>query len=578
MLPWLLQATLLVTSAATEGPRLQYVATAYQKGPVGHRDPIGVLSPDGEWLAYTEGRFVRVQRTVGGPVRTLEPLRRDTRYLSWLPDSRSIVAADRGVGTEPTVWYRYDLETGERDESWLPFSPSDLRDLAFSPDGISFAVVERTRDGSRLWQSDMNGQNRRQTSSPQRLSHIAFRPQSDSIACLTLVDGVQRLNLTCNADSPTWLEGQEVYGPVAFSPDGGTLYYASPNQNGFLDLWAAQLEANTPKRLTSFARDTYAPSVDVSGRVLFKIQDYRPFIAMADASGGETTAVTTFMAETPSWSPAGDRIAFTFGNWRRVVDDFKYPDIEQHVGFVRTDAPLPAEAVHGIVNASLSEDQGQDYSPNGMWIAFHSHYGPSDDIWLVPEDHSRAPRQLTEGGYETAWPRWSPDGRWLVYSTQKGFEAPARLYLLGLDQETGKITRAETEIPLEGFSGELIHAEWTPDSDSVVFEAYLGPGRKAIYEIRRGGGTPRLIHAFESEEKYSGIGLSPDGKWIAYVARANGGFQQVLRVSSSGGEPFQVTTDPTHKTHPTYSPDGRHIAFTVWTYAAHFWLLTPDAR
>jgi Tol biopolymer transport system component len=368
---------------------------------------------------------------------------------------------------------------------------------------------------------------------------------------------------------------EEVYGPIAFSPAGDVLYYASPNERGTLDLWSRRLEDGRRTRLTSFARDSYAPSVDSLGRVLFKVQDYRVFLGAAPASGGPTTALTAFMSETPSWDASGSRIAFTFGNWRRVLDDFHYPDIAQHVGLIRLDGPLPAEAPHGIVSASTSEDQGQSFSPDGKWIAFHSHYGPSDDIWIVPSDLSKPPRRLTEGGYETAWPRWSPDGRFILYSTAKGREAPDRIYLLRVNPDTGELAEPEREIPLRDFQGAATHAEWAPKGDDVYFEAYLGPGREAIYRVGREGGRPRLIHDFESEERISGIAAAPDGDWIAYAAPGPSGYQQIYRVPSSGGRPEPVTSDPSNKTHPSYSPDGQRIAFTVWRYEAMFFLLTP---
>lgn len=53
------------------------------------------------------------------------------------------------------------------------------------------------------------------------------------------------------------------------------------------------------------------------------------------------------------------------------------------------------------------------------------------------------------------------------------------------------------------------------------------------------------------------------------------GFFQVFRVPLTGGKAEQVTFDPTDKTHPAYAPDGQRIAFTVFSYKAHFWLMNP---
>src|SRR5262249_45973981 len=43
---------------ASDRSRLTLVATAHQLGPVGYRDPAGAISPDGRWVAYSEGRFL----------------------------------------------------------------------------------------------------------------------------------------------------------------------------------------------------------------------------------------------------------------------------------------------------------------------------------------------------------------------------------------------------------------------------------------------------------------------------------------------------------------------------------------
>ncbi|WP_457654364.1 hypothetical protein [Rhodocaloribacter sp.] len=569
--------------------RLRYVATVAQTGPVGYRDPLGVLSPDGVWLAFAAGPKVGVRRIAGGPVTLFDRVHRITE-MAWLPDGRRFAARDMTPDREGH-WLVYDLETGTHAPLW-PEKPvlhgvsedggetyevetGRLRYLAWSPDGRRVAGVAPGPEGSQLWMLDADGGNARVRVSDQRLRHPAWVPGEDRVACLALAGERQGFDAACAGLDPSAF-GQEAYGPVAFSPSGDRLYYAVPDEHGYLDLWRRDRPGGPPRRLTRFARDTYAPSVSRDGRVLFKTQDYRTSIATAPAGGGPSTAVTTFQAETPSWSRDGSALAFTYGTWRHATDDFHYPDIAQNLGIVRMDGPLPADAPTTVVRASRSEDQSMDWSPNGKWIVLHSHADGLDDVWLMPADGSAPAHPLERGGIETGWPRWSPDGRWIVYPTEVYEDGTHRtaLFLLGIDQETGAVTEAAHEIPL-GMSAEgTAVAVWAPDSERLVFEAETAPGQKALFIARREGGPPEPFHTFASDIKYSGVTVSPDFRWAAYVAPAPDGYLQVFRVPISGGEARQVTFDPTNKTHPAWSPKGDRIAFTVFRYLSHFWLLT----
>mgnify|MGYP003694300815 CR=1 FL=1 len=129
------------------------------------------------------------------------------------------------------------------------------------------------------------------------------------------------------------------------------------------------------RRLTSFARDAYGPSVAADGSVVFKVQSYRTAVAIVAAGGGPTTPLSTFQSETPSWDPTGHSLGITYGTWRRIPDDAKYPDIAQEAGIISVDPSHPAAATSQVVHDSASEDQSLCWSPNGKWIAFHSHRG-----------------------------------------------------------------------------------------------------------------------------------------------------------------------------------------------------------
>src|SRR5437870_13835654 len=85
--------------------RTAWVAEAHQFGPVGYRDPAGAISPDGKWIAYSEGRFLRVRAVEGGPVVELPPEEAQIRSISWAGDSRTILVD--GYGTQ-AGWAMYD--------------------------------------------------------------------------------------------------------------------------------------------------------------------------------------------------------------------------------------------------------------------------------------------------------------------------------------------------------------------------------------------------------------------------------------------------------------------------------------
>ncbi len=206
---------------------------------------------------------------------------------------------------------------------------------------------------------------------------------------------------------------RDVNGPIAFSPDGNIVYFSSPNDRGMVELFSADVNTGRTRRLSNFSRDAYAPSVSSDGTVVFKVQSYRTHLADIAFEGGVTRQLTTFQSETPSYHPTRPLLAFTYGTWRRIVDDAKYPDIAQEIGVIDVSQSLPAAKPSEVLEDSDSEDQAMTWSPNGKWIAFHTHKEMSDDVWLRPADGKEPDKRITflGRGAEVGWPRWSPDGR-----------------------------------------------------------------------------------------------------------------------------------------------------------------------
>ena len=552
-------------TSTTDLPRLAYVATANQHGVVGYRDPFGAISPDGQRIAFAEGRFIRVVPIGGGTTLTLGAGEGQIRYLTWMTNS-IIVAEDV---TPSGRWWTYEIGEGERRPLWGA-TANELRQLTWSRNSRTAAAVQFTADGAQLVRisgSDPGAAERIKG----RPSWPAFRTDRE-IACII------EARLTSPCGSPPWKfdVNRDVYGPIAFSPDGNTVYFSSPNDRGMVELWSADMTRRRTRRLSNFSRDAYAPSVSADGTVLFKTQTYRTHLAELTFNGGRTRQLTTFQSETPSYHPSRPLIAFTFGTWRRVIDDAKYPDIAQEIGVVDLTQPVPAATPFEVLEDSDSEDQAMTWSPNGRWIAFHSHKEMSDDIWLRPADGSAPDKRITflGRGAEVGWPRWSPDGKAILLNGARDDKSRSVLYTIGIDQETGAATSALREIAVDGIRGamEMGHAEWMPDAATIIAIAKEGPGRHAIFTVSSAGGPATIVHRFDNEHEFGGLGVSPDGRYVAFTAPSADGFFQIFRKELGiPSHAMNVTSDPSHKTQPAFSPDGSRIAFTVWSYTAAFW-------
>ena len=575
----------LAFAAGAETRPLRFVTTARQLGPVGYRDPVGAISPDGRWVAYSEGRRLRLRPIEGGPVLEFAPGEGQIRHLDWSSDSGSVLAEDLRAATR---WWVYDAASRTRRALWegrgtlrgrtiggdvVTTSPNQLRQLVQSHDGARLAGVVSTGDGTELWTLLADGSDAVVRRSSSRLASPAWTWQG-AVACLVTADGRSRLSLPCGDAPLAATASVHLYGPLAFAPDDRVLYAAAPNSRGTVDLVSLELASGTLTRLTTFERDAYGPSVSRSGELLFKVQDYRTFVATVSADGGATHPVATFQSETPSWDPTGAFLGVTYGTWRRLTDDANYPDIAQEVGVIALDESHAADHPTRAIATSISEDQSMCWSPNTKWIAFHSHKEQSDDIWLMPNRDGAADTRITflGRGAETGWPRWSPDGTRLVFDAASRKDGRNAIYVMGLDQETGAVTREAAEVAVEGFSGEMSHAEWLPDSRTIVVHATSAPGEHLIMTVPSEGGSPRIVHRYKSEHDSPGLGVSRDGQWAAFVAPAPDGFLQVFRIPLAGGPPIQLTSDPTNKTQPAVSPEGRRVAFTVWSYEAQLWV------
>src|SRR4029434_3282218 len=110
-------------------------------------------------------------------------------------------------------------------------------------------------------------------------------------------------------------------------------------------------------------------------------------------------------------------------------------------------------------------------SPDGARVAYvrvtvnEKKDGYDTAVWMVPTAGAEAPRQLTSGSRDAA-PRWSPDGKFLVFSRameKDGKKQPSQLCLLPM---SGGDAFVFTDLP-KG-AGD---PKWAPDAKSIVFSS-----------------------------------------------------------------------------------------------------------
>jgi len=121
-----------------------------------------------------------------------------------------------------------------------------------------------------------------------------------------------------------------------------------------------------------------------------------------------------------------------------------------------------------------------DWAPDGSWLALAAKDQHSNrDIWLAKADGSRAPVNLTRDPAFEGAPKWSPDGRHLVFTARRNPARTAELWCVDLgeagissDPDDAALTQAGEQARKIGTAGiEPIRVIWTEDSSAVLFQS-----------------------------------------------------------------------------------------------------------
>jgi Tol biopolymer transport system component len=221
---------------------------------------------------------------------------------------------------------------------------------------------------------------------------------------------------------------------------------------------------------------------------------------------------------------------------------------------------------HPLSPATVYED-GPALSRAGGRIAFVRR----GDIYVMSSSGSNV-RRLTFSPAVEGAPAWSPDGRWIAYSSYRA----GRSDIWKMRSDGSAKTRLTRTVPLEDAP------DWSPDGRRIV---YAGP--QARIWVMNADGTGR--HAVTKNALGRGVAWapawSPDGRRIAY--EFDGGTRpvdptnEIWVISADGSHPMRLTHNALEDIQPTWSPDGGWLAFSSarpHPGPLHLWEMRPSGK
>ncbi len=332
---------------------------------------------------------------------------------------------------------------------------------------------------------------------------------------------------------------------AAFSPDGERIAFRSSRDGGGIFLMGATGES--VRRLTDFG---YAPAWSPDGKkIVCTTEGVIDIMARAtvsqlwviDVESGEKKLVFKGDAVHPHWSPHGSRIAF----WGLSGE-----------GGQRDISSIPSNGGDAVLlTADPAVDWNPIWSPDGKYVYFSSNRGGSMNLWRVPLDENSGkatgdPKPVTSPALWSGFLSISQDGKNFIYTS---LERRSNIQKLPFDPEAETITGPP--VPVTQGSKVYEFPGVSPDGEWVVFRS-IG-NREDIFVCRSDGSELRKLTDDVFRDR--GPSWSPDGKRIVFYSDRSGRYQfwsihadgsGLQQITNLGGRSFWF---------PRYSPDGSHL-------------------
>ena len=220
------------------------------------------------------------------------------------------------------------------------------------------------------------------------------------------------------------------------------------------------------------------------------------------------------------------------------------------------------------LTAGTGYDYQPDWSPDGRWIVYTTYNNDAVELWVL-DVASKQTHQLTHGGAVNLEPRFSPDGKRIVF-VSTSFHGRFHIFvgkfengeLKDVQRLTGENRSSLPRYYYSQFDHEISPA-WSPDGSEIVFVSNRGHiyGTGGFWRMQaKPGAEAREIHYEETTWK-ARPDFSPDGKRLVFASYLGQPWHQLWVIPSQGGDGFPLSYGDFDNTNPRWSPDGQQIAF-----------------
>jgi len=228
----------------------------------------------------------------------------------------------------------------------------------------------------------------------------------------------------------------------------------------------------------------------------------------------------------------------------------------------------------GAASRRLTTDPALDYkpaiSPDGRWIVFTSERGGSPDLYAIDLQNPPAPTQLTKSPAMEDAASFSPDGRRLLFVSTESGNPDIKVMPFAPESPDAAAAKA---VSLASHPAGDYQPTFSPDARWIAFSssrdapaaALTSPAVPGSYQasdvyIMRADGTD--IRRLTRHEGWDGSpAWLPDGRGIVFYSEEDGE-PRIFRMNRDGSDRQAISAKGEPALSPTFTPDGR-LSFAV---------------